>query len=239
MKRIIIGLDLSLNSTGVCMSFFNEKMDAEYLSFYNLIFDDNSHAKEWTPIQVPNVVRETYSMPSNICPSDLVYRENVIADFDYNQNQMNATLKAMMAVKRLMKIINSAISDYSEKENDEMNVMFCVEGYLTPVFVTHRQMQTISELTIMQGLLRSEIIKMSIAFPNLKMSIETVPPKTLKKFFTGKGNAEKKDMIHTFMNEWDGKRFIPETTKQKIDDVVDAFALMINMRSKIYKHEKI
>lgn len=237
MKRIIFGLDLSLNSTGICMLFLND-MQPQYMSFYNLIFDDESRVNDWSPIQISNVTRETYTLPKNINPDSLVYEKHVAGEYDYNMIQMTATLKAMICVKRMFKIIHNAVDDYCV-DDEPYELFFCVEGYLTPTFTTHRQMATISELTILQGLLRSEIIKYGLEKPNCKTYIETISPTVLKKFFTGNGKAEKKDMIHQFMTFWNGNRFIPETTKQKIDDVVDAFALMVKMRMLIYKKEHV
>ena len=116
-----------------------------------------------------------------------------------------------------------------EHEADE--ILVNIEGYVTPMMMSKRQASTVQELSIMQGLLRAELIKLSARLP---VKIEITPPNVLKRFFTGKGNADKKDMIRVFMNDWGCKRFIPENTIQKIDDVVDAFSLAVNMYHKAY-----
>ena len=67
--------------------------------------------------------------------------------------------------------------------------------------------------------------------------IKVVPPKTLKKLYTGNGNASKCDMLRTFMNSDLGRLqqkikalgFFKEegefTIPKPIDDICDAFAL--------------
>ena len=67
--------------------------------------------------------------------------------------------------------------------------------------------------------------------------IKVVPPKTLKKLYTGNGNASKCDMLRTFMESDEGRLqqkikalgFIKEdeefTIPKPIDDVIDAIAL--------------
>lgn len=234
MKKIIFGFDLSLNSTGVCALFFND-VKPEYMSFYNLIFDDESHVNDWIPLQVPNVTRDTYTLPKKIVAKDLVIKIPHEDDFQstYSYNNVQATLKAMTSVSRLVKFLIKAIDEYSPDE-----VLVNIEGYINPMMMSKRQASTVQELSIMQGLFRAELIKLALSSITM-IKIEITPPNVLKRFFTGKGNADKRDMIHVFMKEWGCERFIPSDTVQKIDDVVDAFALAVNMYYKGYFQKRV
>lgn len=243
MKQLIIGLDLSFNSTGITASYF-EDWNHRYLSFHKLMFDDCSRVNKWTPIPLENVEIQTYQMPTNISPvefsllDDLEYQSSInnTSDIqrqytDYTYEQTTATVKAMICSKRIGKIISTIIDDWKPEE-----VYFNIEGWVTPtMFTSSNQMRVICELIMLQGLVREFIIKYRLRSEKTfnKYVMMVTPPTQLKKFFTGVGNADKQLMIKTFMQTWNGTKLLRESTTQKIDDIVDSFALMVYTRNKI------
>lgn len=237
MKQIIIGLDLSFNSTGITASYF-EDWKHKYLSFHKLMFDDNSRVYKWIPNPIENIDIQTYQMPTNISPVEFSLEEDyeMVNDIkrqytDYAFEQTTATVKAMICSKRIGKIISTIIEDWNADE-----VYFNIEGWVTPtMFTSSNQMRVICELIMLQGLVREFIIKYRLSSEKVfkKYVMMITPPTQLKKFFTGFGNADKQMMIKTFMNNWQGTKLIRQDITQKIDDIVDSFALMIYSRVKI------
>jgi hypothetical protein len=85
------------------------------------------------------------------------------------------------------------------------------------------------------GLLKHKLWKSNISFIN-------PPPTTVKKFFSGKGNAKKDFMFHALVEREPECSILPALLECKIDssplsDVVDSYAmldyLLNNMNSKV------
>lgn len=245
MKQLIIGLDLSFNSTGITCSYF-EDWHNKYLSFHKLMFDDLSRKNKWEPTPLENVELQTYQMPTNISPLEFSLEEDHTEVnglqrqyTDYTYEQTSATIKAMICSKRIGKIIATVIEDWKPDE-----VYFNIEGWVTPtMFTSSNQMRVICELIMLQGLVREFIVKyrLSSELKFVKYVMMVTPPSQLKKFFTGSGNADKKAMIKSFMTDWSGSRLIRLDTTQKIDDIIDSFALMVYARNavEVSKNKKI
>lgn len=219
MKTLIFGLDLSLNSTGVCVLFV-ENNETTHVLFYNLVYNDGNNIVT----EIPFVNRVSYSIPSHINEKELVLEcENEFQN-SYNENMIHSNIKAVIASDN----ISSFIYNLIEKEDPDQ-VFINMEGYVNPSFMSKRQANTVQDLTIMQGMIRSNIFKMKfVKKKNIKL--ELTLPNTLKKFFTGDGKADKKKMIDTFMKKWGGRDKI--ISNQKIDDIIDAFALVSYMMYK-------
>lgn len=227
MRQIIIGLDLSFNSTGIVFGFF-ENYNATHISLHRLVFDDNSRKTlSWKPKHIPGINQETYKMPDNINLSELSLTED---SNDFTTEQLTATLKAMICSKKICKILERVLDNYKPDE-----VYFNIEGAITPMFSTANQMRVIAELTILQGYVREWIVKNYLNKHYSKCVLYITPPNQNKKFFTGKGNASKDEMYESFINQWDGSKILPISTNSKIDDVIDAFALMTYMYRMIFK----
>jgi len=225
-NTLIIGIDLSFNSTGISVAKFNDKI-SKTISFHRLIFDDNSSIKQFIPKSIYNVNQYTYKLPTNISVND------IIIDNDYNSLiQAESTLKCMICIKRLMEIIIKSLPNNSI----EFDLIINIEGFLMPQVSGEQQFKSLSGLIMLQGMLRSEIIKLKLSnhfnIDNLKLFI--TPPKELKKFFTNNGNADKQIMLDSFIDNWNGKKLLPDTTSLKhINDIIDSFALMMNAYGKI------
>ena len=59
------------------------------------------------------------------------------------------------------------------------------------------------------------------------MILHTPTPTQNKKNFSGDGKADKQKMIETFITKYDGFKLLPDVNTGKIDDVIDAYSLMV------------
>lgn len=229
-KSIIIGIDLSFNSTGISISEFNDTV-ATKIEFHRLIFDDQSTIKQYIPKPIYNVNQYTYKLPTNISVKDII-----ISSDDYNSLlQAEATIKCMICIKRLMDIIINKIQRIS-KTCTKFDLFVNIEGFLMPQVSGEQQFKSLSGLIMLQGMLRAELIKLKLSEKSnidiFKLFITT--PKELKLWFSGNGNADKQMMLDSFLDNWDGRKLLPDTSSlAKINDVIDGFALMMICFGKI------
>lgn len=231
-KKLIIGIDLSFNSTGITMTEFDTNEVGKSLGFYRLVFDDESNKfKKYTPTPIINVNQEVYRLPSNINATDIVSDSS---DF-YSEDQATVTLKAMVCVKRIMKIIVNKTLDINKDGNIDMYVN--IEGFIMPSISGVQQFKSLTGLIMLQGMLRSELIKMKLnEYFNIdQFKIYITSPSDLKLWFSGNGSADKQIMLDSFVETYDGNKLLPDTSSLgKINDVIDSFALMLNIIAKLY-----
>lgn len=228
-KQLIIGLDLSLNSTGICFSYLEDNVGKK-LSFYKIIFDSNQNksGKIFTPQEIKNVNQITYRMPTNVLLSDLLIENNL-----NDEEQITATLKAMICSKKIVRTIFEQVQRY---ELTDIFVSF--ENFIMPAFAGHNQLKTVSALIMLQSFVREKLIMLS-ADKSINMKITTPSPTTVKKYFTDDGKADKSKMEQCFVDKFNGKKLIPNLEKGKLDDIIDAFALTMYVYSKIIKAEPL
>jgi hypothetical protein len=230
VTRIIIGIDLSYNSTGMTVAKWAGNV-CKTISFHRLVFDK-------VPTPVKNLNQQTYRMPTNVRVDDLV---TLNGDDFYSEDQAHITLKAMVCVKRLLQIIVPQVDKHvmklttTEHPNEERKygpeVHFNIEGFVMPSMVGgSQQLRTIGGLIMLQGMLRSELIKYRVLLgQHIKFKITITSPSELKLFFAGFGSAEKFDMLDSFIQTFGGSALLPDTESlAKVNDVVDSYALMLN-----------
>lgn len=216
---LVIGLDLSFNSTGITISVFNKNIKAEKIRFYRVVFDNENNitGKRLKPNDIPNVNQIIYRMPSNIKLSDI----NLINNDKNTSEQINSTLQAMICAKKINQIIANNILDFGPAK-----IICTMENYIMPNFGGPNSLKNVSGLILLQGFIREFFIKFSIKNPQIILKLFTPTPKQNKKYFTANGNANKKEMIESFEKNFDGHKLLPITNKGKIDDIIDSFSLM-------------
>lgn len=217
-NTLVIGIDLSFNSTGIAIIKFTDK--PKFISFHRLVYN-----KKPTPIH--NINQYSYRLPTNIDVDKLLISKN-----DNNSTIENRlTLKAMICTKRIMDILNKEI-DGSDTITD---IHINIEGYIMPSVMGIQQFTSLTGLIMLQGMLRAEIIKKQLNDSNHKYSLSIIPPKELKSFFCGNGSADKQIMLDAFIEYYDGKKLLPDTSSLgKINDVIDGFALAMSCVKKLY-----
>ena len=230
---LIIGLDLSLNSSGISIGYF-ENMNSKKLELYRVVFDDNKTVNEKQLKPIINVNQIKYKLPINISGSELI-----ISSEDQNSKEQNeATIKAIIASEKIRKVVISAIKRYQVK-----NVYFAIEGFIMPSSGGQNQLKQIAGLIQIQGFVREFIIELSVS--NLLNLNDTklliITPKENKKIFSNNGNADKDKMIETFYSKHNGEELLPNGKSKglKIDDIIDAYSLMYSAYSKLINYSPI
>ena len=226
VKSLIIGLDLSFSSTGICISYLEDNIGKK-IQFHKVMFDDcsNKTGKAYTPEQIKNVNIITYRMPTNLLAEGLVFDINDENNFE----QSEITLKAIVASKKILNIIENSIKRYNPNE-----IMFSIENYIMPNFSGKNQLKHVSGLITLQGFVRRDCILLCLK-NNIQIKLYTPTPSSNKLFFTGNGNAEKPEMLKYFLTYYNGNKLLPtikESDSAKINDVIDAFSLVMNAYSK-------
>ncbi len=223
-KVMLIGLDMSFNSTGITIAIL-ENFIPNKIKFYRVVFDDESNKthKIYKPQDIRNINQVVYRMPTNIDVTDLS-----IDNEDLNSiGQIKNTLRAMICSKKINKIIAENIITY------EPDTIVCtMENYIMPAFGGRNSLNNVSGLLLLQGFVREWFIKYTIGYPAVKTYLFTPTPKQTKKYFTGDGSADKKKMMENFIDNFDGQKLLPNMSKGKLDDVIDSFALMCHGYSK-------
>ena len=217
-RDIMIGLDLSFNSTGICMMIV-EDGEPTYMNFELLLFD-----KKYKPIR--GVTQNTYKLPTNATPESLTI-DGLNDEYTTDQNYIN--LRYIMAAKNVLAIVKSYVSKHGEFDN----IVIGIEGFISPNIMGNMQFRSITGLIMMQSIIREELI--STYHHKLKMNI--ISPSHLKLFFTGKGNATKFDMLYSFLHTFDGEKLIDCSSLAKINDLVDGFALNVCIFVRFYHTE--
>lgn len=217
MKKVIVGLDLSFNSTGMTMGIW-EGQKLSRMQFHRIVYD-----KEPKPIK--NINQHTYRMPLNVDIENLIQSGN---DDFYTEDQAFITVKAMVATKRLMKLILDEVTPlHQANQLEEFHVN--IEGFIMPSMANGaNQLRVLGGLIMFQGLVRAELIRLKLTLGELvTFGIVITSPSELKSFFANDGDASKFEMLEAFLDLWDGEKLLPETSSlANVNDVVDSFALM-------------
>ena len=231
-KTLLIGFDLSLNQTGITVSYLEDNIGKK-LEFFRVIFDDESNKfKKHKPVQIQNINDVVYQRPKNISVDDLVF-ENIEDDHTYFQCE--SSLKEIICEKNISLIVKNAIEKYKP---DLM--ICCIENYVMPSFGGKTSLKNVGPLISLQSHVRKSLILLGIT-NNIKLKLLTPTPSAVKAFFSGNGKAEKPEMFQAFISKFDGKKLLPTVSildVGKINDVVDSFALMMYAYSRKINNEK-
>jgi len=231
-KSLIIGLDLSFSSTGICVGYF-EDYSAKSIQFHKVVFDENKNktGKVYTPERIKNINIVTYRMPTNLLVSDMIVDLSDTNNFE----QCEVTLKALICCKKIGAILLQNILKYQPTE-----ILFSIENYIMPSFNGPNQLKHVSGLITLQGYVRKLCIETCLS-KQISIKIYTPTPSSNKLFFSGNGSAEKGQMIKSFIEDYNGEKLIPtikSCSEAQVNDVVDAFSLMMNVYSRNYKNIK-
>ena len=218
-SKLIIGLDLSFNSTGISIAILDTNNIGKKLSLFRILRDKeiNKTGKIYTPEKIRNVNNIIYRMPTNVSPLDFILDANNIN----NLEQIEATIRAMICSKKICSVLAEYVVKYKPSD-----IIVSIENYIMPAFSGKNQLKSVSGLILLQGFVREFFIRLKIS-QNINVKIFTPTAKENKLFFTGNGNAEKSDMISTFFSTYDGGKLVGLGSEKQINDVIDAFSLML------------
>lgn len=195
MKNYFIGIDQSLNSSGICiLTYEDNKLKKEY---FTIVKTAKLNKKE--------IIAEesNKNFKYNIC-------ENIVNLKEYeNDNHLKEFYKTKNFIAVLDKIYEIIKSNVNKKN---ANIYIVQEGIS---YGSSLRTKSIFDLAGLNYMLRYKLLEFSRKFDNFRFWI--IPPTEIKKFATGKGNANKEFMIATF------KAIYPKFDLPKIDDVCDAY----------------
>lgn len=193
---IFIGIDQSINSTGVTVQCNGNE------NFY-IIKGTKLTAKE-------NKAHTSYNNFEYV-----LYNKEEIKDA--NNNHVAEIIKTMNLIRISRTIIG--IISYYVKQFDKCNVYVCMEG----ISYQSAQTKSIMDLAGLNYIIRYDLIKYFTGIQEALSRIEkykiiVATPGEIKKFASGNGSAKKEIMIKLFETSHPNLYLIP-----KIDDVADSF----------------
>lgn len=193
---IFIGIDQSINSTGVTVQCNGNE------NFY-IIKGTKLTAKE-------NKAHTSYNNFEYV-----LYNKEEIKDA--NNNHVAEIIKTMNLIRISRTIIG--IISYYIKQFDNCNVYVCMEG----ISYQSAQTKSIMDLAGLNYIIRYDLIKYFTGIQEAisrieKYKIIVATPGEIKKFASGNGSAKKEIMIKLFETTHPNLYLIP-----KIDDVADSF----------------
>ena len=217
----IIGIDLSLKSTGITV--YDTKNNK--LIFGNIISNKISDKHRFRNI---NYIK--YSDK----PTNFKYHKT-INNGEYSEYEGNQSLKIMMTVKSIMKFLTV----YLKNGDSSSNNVIVFESHLLPQILGIKQFRGLSHLIALQHILRENIILHCLK-NNISVEFCFFSPSEAKSLFTGNGRADKSKKVDIFINEYDGKKLIPDILRNReetimyLNDVVDSFALVCSYFNRLY-----
>lgn len=232
MSKLIVGLDLSFNSTGICLTTIDDENIAKEISFYRVVYDNETRKNTYVPKSVKNINTKTYTLPKYMTTDVLCIDD----EDENNKEQIETTLRAMCASRQIFDVVYN----YHQKHNHNF-VIVSIENYVMPAFGGQNSLKNVSGLITLQAFVREMVLRYCNK-NQVMVKMLTPSPTTLKKFFTGSGKAEKEDMMKSFVENFNGRKLIPaasEDTVKIINDVVDAFALTYYAYGKLLKYKEI
>lgn len=218
MIKIQAGIDLSMNSIGLTIVVIDtEKEGTTFIGEKEKTptGKEKKGAVEFT-YKIPYIIDESYIQiiseepkgHKGYSPSvNVTHYQRNFSNENYSVSEMNKILSASRLASKIKEIIKKFMDKY-ETEFAEVRMEGSVMSF---GFRTGKM----NDLTAFNA-----ITKMMLVNSKEFNVIHIIPPTSLKKYATGKGNSKKEKMIESFL------KLRPDFVKQgKIDDVVDAWFL--------------
>lgn len=195
---IYIGIDPSINSTGICI-----RKDNEYEKFFIV-----------KPMEQQRKVTKK--------KKNLINEINALANFKYvyydktnlKQYKDNYQLEEHYKTQSLMKLadviyktILSEISSFIYKNDESEDIKIAIEGIS---YGSSMRTKSVFDLAGLNYLIREKMLSLG--------ELYILSPSQVKKFATGKGNADKELMLSSFKIQYEELCILP-----KIDDICDAW----------------
>lgn len=195
---MFIGIDPSLNSTGLCFQLYDNK-DKIYEKFY-IVKPDKLTKKEKT------------SSESILVFDYVIYDKYDLTKYNDN-NHLHEYYKTLNMICLIDKIYDTILCEIEKINDIGFKAFIVMEGIS---YGSSIRTKSVFDLAGLNYLIRYKLIK---TFDQFDFII--VPPSELKKFTIGKGNANKEDMVSLF------KLLYPELNIPKLDDIADAYFMSL------------
>lgn len=194
---IFVGIDPSLNSTGVCiLAYDGDRRQGEY---FKIIKPNKLSRKEL-------VIHNDFEHYPNF--DYILYDKKELKDISDNHiHEWEKTQNFRNALAKIVETIREHCQDYD-------NVFIVQEGIS---YGSTLRTKSVFDLAGLNYMLRDRLIKLcSNRYESYKITI--APPTEIKKFATGCGNCKKEALIENFKILYPKYLNLP-----KIDDICDAY----------------
>ena len=209
--NIFIGIDQSINSTGITVQFDTD----ENKNFYIISGNTKLTSKE-------QKAQNTYNNFKYV----LYNKQDPKTGKNNHESEMIKTYNLINISRTIIGIIS-----YYVKQFDKCNVYVCMEG----ISYQSAQTKSIMDLAGLNYIIRYDLIKYFTITPEgidkvHKYAIIIATPGEIKKFASGNGSAKKDVMIKLFESIFPNLYLIP-----KIDDIADSYWMCEYVKSIISK----
>ena len=209
--NIFVGIDPSINSTGVCILETDDSNKQVNCKFY--IIKNGKLTKKESKAEDDNDKIFQYVLYNKLDTSTKNIEDYKTLEWNKTQNMIN-----------VCKCIKDIVFKYIANHNGVLNIYVCQEGISYGSTV---KTKSVFDLAGLNYLLRSTFINSSVCNYFVIAS-----PSEIKKFATGKGNANKEMMVNMF------SCIFPNLQLPKVDDICDAY-FMANYASKLFEQGEI
>lgn len=201
--EIILGIDQSLNSTGLTIELYADSSLSELIDkhFYIITGKDKLTNKE-------NKAQQTYKNFDYI-----IYKKHEIKTAsNAHEKELFKTFNIITISKCILKLLTDIIYKY----NTKYNIYVCMEG----ISYQSANTSSIIELAGLNYVIRYELYNLYITNKNIINIFKLIvsAPTEIKKFASGNGSAKKDTMITLFEAIHPNLYLIP-----KIDDIADSY----------------
>lgn len=215
-EKLFIGIDPSINSTGIVIRLCDTDGYEKYIKYYILKGDQHKVTKKTkqqiNPLSRAEQLAQSSNDNFNYILYDKYVSESKVASVE---NERCKTVSFMSLTNKLLELIKM-----------EYEYAGCPEIYVVIEGISYGSTIKTSSVFDLAGL--NYMIR--AVMMNFTDKVIVSPPSHVKKFATGVGNANKDLMIVTF------KTIHPELDIPKIDDVADAF-FMSRLAQKYFEEQ--
>ena len=210
--NIFVGIDPSINSTGVCVLETDDNNNQIDCKFY--IVKNGKLTKKESEAELNNCEIFQYVLYDKLDTSTKNISDYKTLEWNKTQNMIN-----------VCKCIKEIVLKYFNKHKDSIvRLYICQEGIS---YGSTIKTKSVFDLAGLNYLLRNTFINSDICNYFI-----IAAPSEIKKFATGKGNANKDSMVNIFST------IFPQLQLPKIDDICDAY-FMAYYAYKLFELEEI
>jgi len=193
--EIYVGIDQSINSTGICVKCYENKNDLVKEHFY---------------IITHKVTKKAMAYADTLDNFDYIFydKKEKSESEDNNEFEWNKLFNNIMITDKILEIIKSNISAPLDR------VYIAMEG----ISYQSGQTKSLLDLAGLSTLIRYRIYKFFKTHQDNVGELKIFTPGEIKKFASGNGNCSKDVMIGLFKTAYKAIAQLP-----KIDDIADAY----------------
>lgn len=195
MNNIYVGIDPSVNSTGVCISVYDDNDNLLEEKFY--IVKPDKLTKKEDAAESKHISKFAY----------LLYDKEPTNTDNNSDNERNKAINFMQIVEKVRSIIFQ--TDYRYYRMNRIYI--CQEGIS---YGSSTRTKSIFDLSGLNFMFREMVINSS---KGRSVYLIVATPGEIKKFATGNGNANKELLLECF------KAVYPDLDIPKMDDIADAY----------------